>query len=169
MGRYVKKADRDKLPGGPLARHGGYSVAHKDELVKRHPEIQNYLKGIRRGMIRDLSPAGEEHLSTARGLLLDRLMQKLATARLIETYLSEHGILRRDRLEHKVLDGEPILTHWLAINNQIRSDIQLLGLDRVTLEADGSVLEVIEADYAPGGRLGPALLDASKAEGDGDA
>jgi len=135
MGNYVRKADRDKIPGGPLARHGGYSVAHKDELVKRHPEIQLYLKVIRRGMIRDLSPEGEAHLSTARGLLLDRLMQKLATARLIETYLSEHGILRRDRLEHKVLDGEPILTHWLALNNQIRSDIQLLGLDRRSLEA----------------------------------
>ena len=135
MGKYIRKADRDKIPGGPLARHGGYSVAHKDELLRRHPEIQLYLKVVRRGLIRDLSPEGEAHLTTARHLLLDRLMQKLATVRLVETYLSEHGILRRDKLEQKVLDAEPITTVWLALNNQIRADIQLLGIERKSLEA----------------------------------
>ena len=134
----MKKRDRtikrERVPAGPLARHGGYSVAHKDELLKRHPEIQLYLKVVRRGLIRDLSPEGEAHLTTARHIILDRLMQKLATVRLVETYLSEHGILRRDRLEQKVLDAEPITTMWLALNNQIRSDIQLLGLDRKSID-----------------------------------
>ena len=118
MGKYIRKADH--APYGPLAKHGGYSVAHKDELVKRHPEIQLYLKVIRRGLIRDLSPEGEAHMTTASGLLLDRLMQKLATARIIESYLADHGILRRDKLEKdKVLDAEPVMTIWLALNTQI--------------------------------------------------
>jgi len=141
MGKYIKKADR--IPYGPLARHGGYSVAHKDELLKRHPEIQRYLKVVRRGLIRDTCPEGEEHLTMARRLVLDRLMQKLATARLIETYLSENGFLRRDRAARKVLEAEPIMTTWLALNHQIRLDLQLLGLERKALDAELTVLDVI--------------------------
>jgi hypothetical protein len=144
MGKYVKKADRERLPGGPLAKHGGYSVAHKDELIRQHPEIQRYLKMVRRGIIRDICPEGEEHLTTARHCVLDRLMQKLATARLVETYLAEHGILRRDKLAQKVLDAEPITTLWLALNNQIREDLKLLGLDRKPLD----VIEMTPAEIA---------------------
>jgi len=144
MGRYVRKVDR--APYGPLAKHGGYSVAHKDELLKRHPEIQRYLKVVRRGLIRDICPEGEEHLTMARRLVLDRLMGKLATVRLIETYLAEHGILRRDKLELKVLDAEPITTLWMSLNHQIRQDLELLGLDRKPLELTVlSTEEMIEA------------------------
>ena len=168
MGRYVKKADRDRIPGGPLARHGGYSVAHKDELIIRHPEIRLYLKVVRRGLIRDLSPEGEEHMTTARHCVLDRLMQKLATARLVETYLAEHGILRRDKLAEKVLDAEPITTLWLALNNQIREDLKLLGLDRkpldaITLTPDELLQEAAE-EQAQGATGGPS--DAQEGQED---
>ena len=134
MSKYVKKADRDRIPGGPLARHGGYSVAHKDEIIRRRPEIRLYLKVVRRGLIRDICPEGEEHMTTARHIVLDRLMQKLATARLIEEYLAEHGILK-PRANRKLLEAQHITTLWLALNNQIREDLKLLGLDRKPLDA----------------------------------
>ena len=132
MGKYIKKADRG--PYGPLAKHGGYSVAHKDALLKRHPEIQLYLKVVRRGLIRDTCPEGEEHMTMARHVVLDRLMGKLATVRLIETYLSENGIIRRDKLALKILDAEPITALWMSLNHAIRQDLELLGLDRKPLD-----------------------------------
>jgi hypothetical protein len=164
MSKYVKKADRDPLPGGPLARHGGYSVAHRDELLRRNPEITRYLKMVRRGLIRDLSPEGEEHMTTARHVILDRLMQKVATVRLVETYLAEHGILRRDSLAKKVLEAEPITTLWLALNNQIREDLKLLGLERRPLEAiiltpDQLLLDAAE-DVVGGGKDAEAEIEA---------
>jgi len=130
-----KKQGQLSAPLGPLARHGGWSWAHGHEIAKRHPEIQLYLKVIRRDLIRDLCPEGEAHLPTAKAILVSRLMQKLATTRIIETYLAEHGLLRRDKLEKdKILEGEPILTHWLALQTQIRKDLLALGLERRALD-----------------------------------
>ena len=163
MGKYIKKADR--VPYGPLARHGGYSVAHKDELLKRHPEIQRYLKVVRRGLIRDTCPEGEEHLTMARRLVLDRLMQKLATARLIETYLAENGFLRRDRAAQKVLEAEPIMTTWLALNHQIRLDLQLLGLERKALDITLTTDRMSDAILADLAEKGPERPVEGKTQG----
>ena len=110
-------------------------MAHGDDIARRHPEIRVYLKVVRRDLIRDLCPEGEEHLPTAKAILVSRLMQKLATTRIIEEYLSEHGLLRRDRLtKEKILEGEPIMGHWLALQTQIRKDLQALGMERRTLD-----------------------------------
>lgn len=166
MGRYVKKADRDRIPGGPLARHGGYSVAHKDELIRRRPEIRLYLKVVRRGLIRDVCPEGEEHLTMARHIVLDRLMQKLATARLIEEYLAEHGILK-PKANRKLLEAQHITTLWLALNNQIREDLKLLGLDRRPLEA--IVLSTSELVDAVAEERAAARAKETPTQGQGEA
>jgi hypothetical protein len=63
-------------------------------------------------------------------------MQKLATARLIEEYLAEHGLSRQDKLREKTLEAHSITTLWLSLNNQIREDLKLLGLERRALEAE---------------------------------
>ena len=110
-------------------------MAHGDDIARRHPEIRVYLKVVRRDLIRDLCPEGEEHLPTAKAILVSRLMQKLATTRIIEEYLSEHGLLRRDRLtKEKILEGEPIMGHWLALQTQIRKDLQALGMERRAID-----------------------------------
>ena len=126
MSKYIKKADREHAPYGPLAKHGGYSVARKDELVRRHPEIQLYLKIIRRDLIRDLSPEGEEHLTAARRLILDRLMQKVATVRLIEIWLAENP--------SAILAAASVTGLWLSINTGILKDLLALGLDRRAID-----------------------------------
>jgi hypothetical protein len=182
MGKYVKKASR--VPYGPLAKHGGYSTARKDELIRRNPEVQRYLKVVRHGLVRDLCPEGEEHLTMARRVVLDRLMQKLATARLVETYLAEHGILRPDKLAERTLEAHSVTTLWLALNNQIREDLKLLGLDRKVLEAivltPEELAAVVEAEDAAesekteaargcgmAGATEPAKIDGGK-DDDGD-
>jgi hypothetical protein len=158
MTKRIKDAG-EKLQGGPLARHGGYSVAMKDELLRKRPEILRYLKRMQRDIVRDICPEGEEHLTAARRCILDRLFSKLATARLIEAYLGEYGILRHDRLENqKILEGEPILEVWLALNNQITKDLQVLGLDRKALDITEltatELAEAIDADVkGPGVRV----------------
>ena len=136
MKKRITKAGREYLPGGPIPKHGGYSIAACDALLLSQPEIRHYLKAVRAGLVHDLSPEGEGHMTMARVLILDRLMQKLATARLIEAYLAEHGILRPDRMAERVLEGHSVMNLWLTINNQIRADLLTLGLDRKALEAE---------------------------------
>ena len=142
-----RKDGLEALPGGPLARRGGWSVAEKDKLLRRRPEIRRYLKIIQRDIVRDICPEGEEHLTAARRLLLDRLMSKLATARLIESYMAERGIVRQDKLEQQnVLEAEPLMSTWLSLNLQIREDLKLIGLDRRPLAAEVlSPMQLLEA------------------------
>lgn len=155
MSKYVKKADRDKLPHGPLGRHGGYSVAHKDELIRRRPEIAVYLKTVRLGLARDLCPEGEEHMTTARRIILDRLMSKLSTVRLIEAWLAENPA--------QILAAASVTGLWLSTNTAILKDLLALGLERRALEVQP--LDAILADYAPGGRLaGAECAEAGAAE-----
>jgi len=146
MSKYIRKADRANLPQAALARHGIYANApHQEAIFARHPEIMAYLRIVRRGLVRDLSPEGEAHMTTAKHVVLDRLMSKLKMSALIEAYLAENGIIRRDKLAQKVLDPEPITSLWLGLNHQIRLDLQLLGLERKALDAEADVLTYIDA------------------------
>ena len=146
MSKYIRKADRANLPQAALAKHGIYATSpHQEAIFARHPEIMAYLRVVRRGLVRDLSPEGEAHMTTAKHVVLDRLMGKLKMSGLIEAYLSENGIIRRDKLAQKVLDPEPITSLWLALNHQIRLDIQLLGLERKALDVEADVLTYIDA------------------------
>lgn len=140
------KEGEEELPHGPLARHGGYSVAMKDELLRSRPEILRYLKRTQRDIVRDICPEGDVHLTATRRILIDRVMSKLATVRLIETYIGEHGILRQDRLDQRVLEAEPIFGVWLSLNNQIREDLKLIGFERKALEAEAlTPMQLLEA------------------------
>jgi hypothetical protein len=144
VSKYIRKADRANLPQAALAKHGIYATSpHQEAIFARHPEITAYLRIVRRGLVRDLSPEGEAHMSTAKHVILDRLMGKLKMSGLIEAYLAENGIIRRDKLAQKVLEPEPITSLWLALNHQIRLDLQLLGLERKALDAELTVLDVI--------------------------
>ncbi len=148
------------VPYGPLAKHGGYSIAHKAELLQRRPEIQQYLKTVRRDLIRDLAPEGEIHLSAARRIILDRLFSKLSTVRLLEAWLAENPA--------QILEAVAATGLWLSTNTAILKDLLALGLDRKVLEAEATPLDAILADYAPGGRLaGPAVPSGAPEEAGG--
>lgn len=151
MVKYIKKADRLKYGTGPLD-YGPYAILYPSAVLANHPEIARYVNAIRRRLINDLSPAGAEHLSAARHVILSSCCRKLSKMLVIEESLTED----------KLLAAGPLLDLWMQLNKAIRDDLRMLGLDRVALETDASVLEVIAEDYAPGGRLGPALLDAPK-------
>jgi hypothetical protein len=155
MSKYIKVKDRVKYGMGALDR-GPYAILHSSAVLAAHPEIVSYCNTIRYHLLKDLSPAGPEHLSTARHVILSSCCRKISKMLVIEESLTED----------KLLAAGPLLDLWMQLNKAIRDDLRMLGLDRVTLEADASVLETIEKDYAPGGRLGPALLDAPKEGGE---
>lgn len=166
---YIKKGRkrRDPLPAGPIKRDGSFSIDHRDERLRRNPGVKTYLKRLRRDLIRDLSPEGEAHLTAARHLVLDRLLQKVATVRIIEEWLAEHGFVRRDKLAQTppVLDSEPIMKLWLTLNSQIREDVRLLGLDRQAIEVtDLSPLELAAAVDAEDAELVDDAGDCSTRE-----
>ena len=124
------------LKGGRIAlKHGLFSVKGRANLLRAHPEIRVYLRAVRRGLIRDICPEGEIHLTMAKRVILDRLLSKLARVHLIETFLDANGIIRRDMIKLKILDAEPITHLWTILNVQIREDLKLLGLERKPLEA----------------------------------
>ena len=156
MRTYIPKADR--VPPGPLARHGGYSVTHKDKIIRWHQGIQLYLKVVRKGLIRDLSPEGEDHMTTARHIILDRLMQKLATSRLIEHHLAEHP--------EEILAAASVTGLWMSINNAILKDLLALGLERKALDAivlsGDALIDAVEEERAA------ARAKALPVEGGGD-
>lgn len=108
----------------------------EDALLTQHPEVLQYLKHLRKGFIQDICPEGEVHMTTAKRLLLDRLCQKVGWSRVIELYLGKVGLVRRDALAKGVLSEMPILTFWANIGNQIRRDLELLGFERKSLEAE---------------------------------
>ncbi len=115
--------------GRPRTKHGGYSLYQAD-LIKQHPELRHYLEDSRFGLIADISAEGEAGLTAGQLILIDRVTQKLGLTRLIELYISKTGILRRDKLDNKTLEIEPILIYWQSLNNAIRADLQLLGIER---------------------------------------
>lgn len=115
--------------GRPM-KHGGYSLVHKDELIKENPRLRQYLEACREGFIEDLG--GEENLSEMQRVMIDRIISRLAICRLIEIYVEKYGAFRRDRLKRdKVLELEPALgNNYLAFSNSIDRALIALGLER---------------------------------------
>jgi hypothetical protein len=119
-------------------------VVNRAELVKSYPEVQRYLRDTRAGLVQDIA-GDEENLSEMQRLLIDRIISKLSVCRIIECYLEKHGILRRDRLEKdKVLELEPALVQWAAIDRNIKDALALLGINR-RASAEPDVLTYIDA------------------------
>jgi hypothetical protein len=81
----------------------------------------------------------------AKQIILDRMTAKLLTAGLLDIFMGKHGILRRDRLEQKILEAEPIVATWLSINNAILRDLEALGLERKPLDITLTPAELADA------------------------
>jgi hypothetical protein len=126
--------------GRPI-KHAGWSIVYKAQILAEHPDLLDYLANIRRGLLLDLGDGTEAGISTAKVVLIDILMGKLSQASLIMIWLGKHGYLNRDALERKSLAPEPIVQTLLSLNNSIRADLQLLGLER-------RAAEVVKLDLA---------------------
>jgi len=144
MQRTPSYPPRKRKAGRPV-KSGAWSVVNRDELVARYPEVQRFLRDTRQGLVRDVA-GEEENLSEMQRILIDRIISKLAVCRVVECYLEKHGILRRDRLEKdKVLELEPALVQWAALDRNIKDALALLGIKKREAEVFLTVAEMAGA------------------------
>jgi len=117
------------LTSGKKRTHGGYAFFTTGKLPEHRKYIEQYLTAAREGLVRDLGDGkGEENLSTAEIILIDRVITKLGVVRCMEEYIREHSVMDGDKLT------SPLKVSYLAYNNSIRLDLQALGLQKRTSE-----------------------------------
>ena len=66
-------------------RHGGYSLIHRDQLIKEHPRLKMYLEDVRAGLFQGVA-GSEDALSEQQRVMIDRIISRLSVCRLIEIY-----------------------------------------------------------------------------------
>lgn len=118
-------------PGRPR-KHGAYSINIRDDELKSHPRIRQYLEATRQGLVRDVA-GSEENLSEQQRILIDRIISKLSIMRLIEVYIEKTGIFRRDKLlqDDGILELEPALgMNYLAFSNSVDRALKILGIHK---------------------------------------
>ena len=128
----IKSKNKSKSRRGRPALHGGYSIIHRDALLKEQPLIRRYLEDVRSGLVKDISGGTEDDLSEQQRVMIDRIINRLAICRLIEAYCERYGVFRRDQLKRKkILELEPALgQNYLAFSNSIDRALISLGLDK---------------------------------------
>lgn len=121
----MSKLERKMKVGHPVERHGGFSFMVKGELPKRRAYLRRYLSNVREGLIEDLGGSkGEDGLSTAKLVIVDRVISKLGVVRCIEEYHKRRPVIVKGELTPSL--GK----HYLAYTNSIRLDLALLGIER---------------------------------------
>jgi len=133
---------------GRPPKSGAYSPVCREEFLEEYPEIRSYVQAARDGLVQDqldkIGGKSEDDLSAAQVLLIDRLVSRIALSRQIEVYLRRHGILRRDSLDRKVLDAEPICQFWLQLQNSIDRASAMLGIEIPRPEASWDPIAEIQ-------------------------
>ena len=115
-----KKKKKSKM-GRPI-KHGAYSLILKEgELPENRRYIREYLTKTREGIMFDLG--GEENLSTAKVVLIDRAVSLLAICRVTEEWVRENGVFVGKKLQS-------VLRTYLSFQSQLRSTLICLGLDK---------------------------------------
>jgi hypothetical protein len=141
-----KKARR----GRPV-KHGGYSLIARDELLKQHPKLRQYLEDTRVGLVKDVA-GSEDQLSEQQRVMIDRIISRLSICRLIEVYIEKYGIFRRDKLKRfHVLELEPALgLNYLAFSSSIDRALVNLGLSKKPGDAALAPYEIIDEEARQG-------------------
>lgn len=131
MKKETKKRRRRGPPKGIRYKHGGYSLALRDELIKKTPGLRRYLEDSRTGLVRDVA-GGEAGLSEPQRIMIDRIISRLSITRMIEIYIAKYGIFRKDRIKREgILELEPALgINYLAFSNSIDRALVNLGLEK---------------------------------------
>jgi hypothetical protein len=141
---------------GRPPKHGGYSLIHKDELLKQHPQLRRYLEDCRSGLVKDVA-GSEDQLSEQQRIIIDRIISRLSICRLIEVYIEKYGAFRRDQLKRfQVLELEPALgQNYLAFSNSIDRALIALGLDKKKADVALDLGRYVEAKYGKAKEAGP--------------
>jgi len=117
------------LTSGKKPTHGGYTFFTTGKLPEHRKYIEKYLTAAREGLVRDLGDGkGEEDLSTAEIILIDRVITKLGVVRCMEEYIRGHSVMEGGKL------ASPLKESYLAYNNSIRLDLQAIGLRKKSSE-----------------------------------
>jgi len=135
-------------------KHGGYSLALKDDLLKENPRVTRYLLNCRAGLVKDVA-GSEDALSEQQRIMIDRIISKLAVCRLIELYVERYGAFPRRKVKGKVLvklELVPCLgVNYLAFSNSIDRALIALGIDKRQGEHVQTIQEIaaeIDAEEA---------------------
>lgn len=127
------KLDKKLPKGRPRTVHGAVSYIVHGKLPEHRAYLRRFLTTAREGLIAD--HGGEENMSTAQLILVDRVISKLAISRLIEEYVKESGIFNDGKLQGVLKEN------YLAYSNSLRLDLQALGLNE---QASDRVLSPLE-------------------------
>lgn len=143
-----KPKKKRKVRLGRPPKHGGYSLIVRDEILKDHPYVRQYLQNCRDGLVEDVA-GSEERLTEQQRIIIDRIISRLSICRLIEVYIEKYGAFRGDRLkEDKVLELEPALgQNYLAFSNSIDRALIALGLSKKKADLDTKRIEQDQQEY----------------------
>ncbi len=132
----TSKKERKHRIGRPI-KHGAHALIYRDEVIKQYPELVRYTRDCYDGLLSDLAPEGPETLSTAKQIILARVVSKLQVAGLLDIFMGKYGILRRAQADGGsiiILEPEPVIATWLQVNHAILRDLTALGLERAELK-----------------------------------
>ena len=118
MGRGTQKLSK----GRPRVTHGGYSFIATGKLPEHRLYLLRYLSACREGLVQDFG--GEENLSTAQLILIDRSISKLGLIRCVEEHIKENSVIVRGEL------APALKKSYLAYSNSLRLDLQAVGLEQ---------------------------------------
>jgi hypothetical protein len=137
--------------------HGGYSFIVKGVLPEHRRYLLSYLIAARENIITD--HGGQDRMSAAQIIILDRAIGKLGVCRLMEEFARENGIMSSGELI-------PCLKkNYLAFSNSLRRDLEVLkelGMDQV--EPVCSIQEIIREfdDQKGSGETKKSTMEGSK-------
>jgi hypothetical protein len=92
-------------------------------------------------LIRDLGP-GEEDLTAAQLIIIDRVVTKLGVIRCIEEHVRETSVMRGNDL------APALQKNYLAYNNSVRLDLQALGIETRQAREDLDLDRYVQAKDA---------------------
>lgn len=149
-----------KLPSNRPQKPAGYSFLTKKCSETERVRITRYLSACRDGVIQDLG--GEEALSAAKLILVDRLVSLLGVIRGIESYHQDDILTAQGELK-------PALgKNYLSYVNSTRLILCALGLEKIP-KGPASLEDVIaqfdaKAQDDGAAKVGQAEQDAETAE-----
>lgn len=118
----MEKLEAKLKRGGQRQTHGGYSFLTTGRLPEHRAYMLRYLTNCRQGLIDDLG--GDQSLSTAQAILIDRIISKLGVIRCLEEHSRETSVMVGQEL------APALKSSYLAYSNSIRLDLLALGIGR---------------------------------------
>lgn len=130
----MNDSEKKRYPQTRPKRHGGYSFIVTGEMPRHRAYLLRHLTECRAGIASDMG--GEENMTTAQLIIMDRVISKLGIIRCIEEHSKENGTFRDQCLAPSLKES------YLAYSNSIRLDLQALGIEKRVSERVLTPLEI---------------------------